>query len=728
MEKVNAVVKVGKRSCVNLINCNLYRAITVDEMEITVSKYSDINVAIIESISAHEQESIKQFIRNYTSIGNNHVIFYIRDEKDNITSGIADELEYDILMTPEALYNELERLTGVNVSIKLFDEDKDANSELVDTNEQLSDMTEEAVNNEVENVKENTIASLLDDEANDDTEDEVRQLQLQKERLETKVDSLNKQVTGLAETLSKEKEKNSNLEKKVAELEQENSVLSNSQGDTGKLEALLKEKESLEDKVAELGHELNSRVEELEKIKAELERVENELKLAKDADTNSLYELSQANEKVKELEGIVSDLKESRESAVDEIREKEDIISQKEKSEEELNNRIKELEEEVTQLNQSIDDNPELEELRLKYDEVCSAKQECEQKLMESNEQLNDIMEKIGGDTSIVESLKSSNEVLSTTNNALNSKVAELETRCTTLQNSNKALNENLNTLRESEQQLKDSLSALGSVGMSNGDITVPAFEYTGKAKIINVFGHGSHGITTFAMSACDRLSQSSKVVVVDMDITSPSLDQWANMSPYSKDMSIGLDQIYRTGLAVFVKSGISHFMSYSGMINQLKASKAGSVDYINGIYGKVSSAEIASAQYSKLFEYLGENYDYIVVDSGKLGESSVHDSLIRDISEIAHSNIYVINGASKIQVNAAMKKIHNASIDISRVYAFINLVTNSGISEIVKKMIKGMKYSQMHADTNLMFKSGAYFNYCKLTKDKFEIVMNEIA
>lgn len=835
MNTIEVAVKVGKTSHLTMANCKMYRAVSLDELEITVSKCDNIHIVIVENIESIEQEQLKQFISNYTSIGDNHVLFYIPDKDEEVTSGIADELEYEIFMTTKALYMEIERLTGVNVDTKMNWKKTSANEELVDIKEnnngtkvadllvdteavkeeketeQVSEQTEhvehEADDNSKEQIHELTLKiSLLNDEVADlndalkVTREKLKDSRNECEKQAEKVDRLNSEIKRLEDERNSSigadealREKSEQAERFKAELDELNEREEELKAEAEKLrsekESIKSEKEELERELAEVNskaekqaNELEEKVKnlesekgdlesekedlesEIEKLKAELEAAmsgsseaeelhktleekENKIKKAEDRirdleeklseeRNNSAEQLNKINEQIEEIRELkekASQLNESLESieklraeASEEIENLNGVISGKDSeiselkiNEENLNSKIEELEDKLSNNEQVANLSKEVERLEDTVEELRSTVDEKDQKI-------NSMVDHIGGGVEVIDSIKENNTTLVTVNKGLQEKIENLESENEVLQSDNKKLNNSINALRESERQLRDNLKAMAGINMTDGEISVAPIKYSGKAKMIHVFGHGSYGTTTTAMSTAVKQGQNAKVIVVDMDITSPSFDQWTKKSPYVVSQP-GVPKMLQTGLGVLIKKGFKAFMVSANAIGTIQSNKSGAIDYITGLYGTVPSREIAAAQFSELLNYLGEKYDYIVIDSGRIGESFLHDSLIKELCSVAYANIYVVNGSSPLQINSAMVKIKNSGITLSRVSVLLNMCTNSGISEAVKKMLSGMKYEIMHAETELVFKNAPYFTDIALTKEKFEDILKDI-
>ena len=91
-----------------------------------------------------------------------------------------------------------------------------------------------------------------------------------------------------------------------------------------------------------------------------------------------------------------------------------------------------------------------------------------------------------------------------------------------------------------------------------------------------------------------------------------------------------------------------------------------------------------------EFLNYLGNQYDYIVIDSGKIGYSSLSDSLIKSLCDISHKSLVVSNNDSYTTrgISLALNKLK-----ITGVGWIINLSNNSVISEKSKKSMNSSDF-----------------------------------
>lgn len=104
-ESISIIIKVGKKSNMKFSHSKAYRALIPEDLEILHRNHPDCHLVIIENIKEDEEDAVRKFIQSFESESDdNKVLFYIPDEDDLATLGLADELNFDIYMTLEDIY------------------------------------------------------------------------------------------------------------------------------------------------------------------------------------------------------------------------------------------------------------------------------------------------------------------------------------------------------------------------------------------------------------------------------------------------------------------------------------------------------------------------------------------------------------------------------------------------------------------------------------------------
>lgn len=778
MKKPVVIVKVADEFKVRLHNCICYRAITVSELsKLLDSKGADI--VIIEKLHENELDIARQFISELINKKSCKIIFYIEDKNEQITSGIADEFSLEILMTADSLYSEITRATGIDVKNAI----KTDNIDLEDTyNRNIYDDAVNAdtsvksaynidVNDRIDIKDDNK--DTLDDYAMDNEEivktidEEVEGINVAGNNcddyaMHTEGDKVNTEhdLYELKELRNSYEIARKNIElykDEIADVEKERDGYKN------RLNAALMDKESVEKKlndkvgiVKALENERDEALRRLTDIEADIDKLENtraefndKINQYEDTINKLSSENSKLNENVAELKNKVDEAElkissirseyecidadkkrigEELSSALESINERDSKITELNENVESLKDKISKLESENVRTRQNVEGEFKIKVSELESDlRVMTEKyNNTNDKLLDSVKEHNDLLDKIGGNVDIVKSLGDTNDALIKSNSELKDNIGALEIEKSNLKIENDRQQIEIGALKDQLRKLEESINIISS-NNNSAIAEVRQFEYNRRARIINVFGHGSFGVTTTAMSIAYKLCRNSNVLVIDMDMSNPSLDAWVKESPYSKDKSIDSKNIYRTGIGILIKEGFDKFMRYSEMVKDKEIGKAANIHYINGIYGTFSENELAITRFDSLFNHLGNEYDYIVVDCGKIGESHTRDTLVKSICSIAHKSIFVVNGHDTVYINSAVTKLNNSDIAKSSIKCILNMCMTSGLSEIAKKKLSGIDYSIMQYEEELMLSSRSSFLDKKLTRDRFEAMLSNI-
>ena len=280
--------------------------------------------------------------------------------------------------------------------------------------------------------------------------------------------------------------------------------------------------------------------------------------------------------------------------------------------------------------------------------------------------------------------------------NMVNSQLVEKEKYISELSkqviNLEKEASEQSNKIKSLENELyaaklsANSVSG-GTVSMSRG--------YNGSAKIIQVFGSGSYGITTVAMTIAHRFIN-KRVLFIDLDLVSPKADGWFGINPVCDGLVDIQDTINKTGVAALVNNGTPYVIRNFDKIVKHKIKQRDYVlDYFSGIYNTPQSSKIYSIDYTMLFSYLSDMYDYIVVDSGRIGSSDAYDSVIRTINDMAYKNV-IVTSSDKYDIRTQKVKMDYTNIDLSKSIWVANLADTNVISPEIKKLTGGIKLVQL--------------------------------
>jgi len=299
--------------------------------------------------------------------------------------------------------------------------------------------------------------------------------------------------------------------------------------------------------------------------------------------------------------------------------------------------------------------------------------------------------------------------------------LTELDILRRQLENASSALKE-----KEAEnERLRNSLSS-SEVAVSTGVIYGEASKglgsiaYGGNASLITVVGGGNHGVTTTAMSLVNRIGATSNVVYVDLDIVYPSGDAWFRRPPICSGIpGVNPKDRKNSALGLFFNKGAEFILSNLDKICiNIETTRGGRIDYLSGIYYDISNEELVSGEYTKLLEGLGDTYEYIVVDAGRIGGSNTIDSIIRCLSDISFRTV-VVSTPSKFDVRATMNKVRWLGIDTERVAWLFNMcMTENKIEKLCIDTIGSIRYGSLTYD-NAMREMSLTYKYKTFTAEK---------
>ncbi|MEM4385690.1 MAG: hypothetical protein QXD03_03990 [Candidatus Anstonellales archaeon] len=300
----------------------------------------------------------------------------------------------------------------------------------------------------------------------------------------------------------------------------------------------------------------------------------------------------------------------------------------------------------------------------------------------------NNIVDRYGideeGNSVVFEENKSLKDLVST----LKIQLKQLGDEVYSLKNELNVKNKKILSLEELNKHLKDSLLAVSTSGGLNKEELV--CEYKGKAKIIYVTGNGSYGVTTTAYSIANRLSHLGKVAIVDFDLVSPKLDGWYNINPAIVD-----GNMKGTALSLYVE------------FNRFKVEykkSVGNVDYFGGIYNRGLLDKVMKCEYEQLFNTLGSNYDYIVIDTGKVGYSDIQDNIIKMLDGVCHRGVCVTNN-DRFDIRDLMIKLNSLKLNKDNKVILLNRSLTTILDEVSKKFMGDVSYTFMNLDVNIINK-----------------------
>lgn len=688
---LKVVIRVGASSKIRLKHTDSYRAVTDKEFIRYIELVSDVSLGIIEldsGVSQERLESVESTISYVEGELEKKVYILSNDESisldgvyhslEELQEAIVEDTNYDVrtyLKHKESDNNSDSELQNTKVSLSdtlsSHVTNIDRQTEIVDEEEELIQVVSTYSNQESKApCSDNEYAEEVE-ELNEKLENALSTIRekdnLYKQLIELKTESDN-EVIRLTVDVDSYKNRILELESNEYDL-----VIQKLNRELEEYKIKLISLNTLEEKIHELDSLCDDKEKTISNLKTKIEELENsdvssEL-LADFKEKRSIY-IELLDKSFEDLKGIskilgakdveLKTIHEEFETYKNNGRELDSLLESSNKRESELQDKIKALQSES-----------ENEINRLKSD-INS----LSDRLTATSEELNKYREKsISSST-----LQADNEILHT-------KISLLESE----------LNKTLSRVMEKDSEIKGLSSLEREVITVGVDKVFDKINYTGKAKIINVFATGSYGVTSLSYSIANRLK--GNVLFIDLDIVKPMADRFINRNPML-DIESPKGNLYRTGLGILFSQGFDRFRdNEEKLIVKLARRKESELSCINGLYAQIHLETIDG--FSEFINYLGNKYDYIVCDSGKLGYSKLVDSLIKSISDIAHRNCVVsvndthtIRGTSLILARQGIKNYDY----------LLNMSRNSIITDVSKKSIGNSNYYILPLSSNLLF------------------------
>lgn len=669
---LNVAILVCKQSKIRLKHTKSYRAITEKEFLGFMEYDNSITLGIIEVGDDASEDDLKNIIK---------IIEYCEANlnKKIILMSYKPDLSMDfVAYSNDELQDLVEAETGYDVSThikeSLFeDENVEVNIPQVDSNLassadfEIADEQEEKEENievvkvihredesEIESAKIKELESTIDDLkeklnksviVNNDLENLRDSLVKSKNEVDNEVIRLTSELAGTKNRIA-ELESN-DYDGEIARLSKELDTYRIKASSLDKIEVKLKELTSLcdekDNKIISLENEIhnieknamdNELLKDLSKKRADTTRFLNKVYVELN-NTDSLLEssnkeLEETKDELDELQISCSSLKESLNSS---------------------SNREKELEQKIDNLEDTYKREKSISDKKIKQlgDDYSSA-----------NKQLEVYKSKIASaDASLAQ------------NNVLKTKLDATE----------KELSSRIAVIADKDLEIKRLKQSVGKkeVVTIGVDKVFSSFKYAGSAKIVTVFGGGSFGVTNTAYSIASRLK--GKVLFIDLDISNPKSDRYTKKNPMVSVTGVP-SNLYKTGIGVLYSCGIEKFIAeYEKLGIRIITTRNTELTWISGLY---SSIKLENIDYTSDFlNYVGNTYDYIVIDSGKIGYSSLSDSLIKSLCDISHKSLVVSSNDSYTTrgISLALNRVK-----ITNVGWVINLASTSIIGDKSKK------------------------------------------
>ena len=525
------------------------------------------------------------------------------------------------------------------------------------------------------------------------------------EELKSKLANANKSIESGEAFKEKADEYEEKLKSTTTEKDKIAERLSVVEEDNNKLQ------ESLTSVTIRAEEEANARLELLEKLKVAIVTVRDKNKELIEQLSNCE---SQNNDLSNKLSSTERQLKESRDASKDQL----EKIATLEKLVKDNNRKI-----EMATSSSGV----EIEKLNDTVSQLKTKLKVTEDQLRQKESQYDNLVATSGMDENGANALIQTNQTLENISKTLREQLAtatrELEKH---KKNEHDAVRQ-LNGYKNQVQTLQKSLQSLASVGGvgSGGNVSVRTIQPgMTQSQIITVFGSGSFGITTTAMSLAQKLAATSKVLYVDFDLVSPMADSWFKINPIINGVPGTMNgSIQNSGLGLFLEHGIGTINQYlNNIIRLVNKTKGGGLHYLSGLYYRPDTYKLATANYDELFNTLGSNFQYIIVDFGRLGSSEIGDQLIKAVSDIAYRNI-VVTTTNQFEVRNFKSKLSALNINLNSIAWLVNMCASTALDQKLKDSLNPCKYELLPR----MEQYGAQESFLRtqITRDRFGLFID---
>lgn len=540
---------------------------------------------------------------------------------------------------------------------------------------------------EKESIQNRLSSTELDSDILQDNMAKVIELQELNNSLELQITELKENIVHIQDTIIQTHQENREFISTIEKLNNDLDIVVNKNEELDKkIDNLLQEKMITDLEVSDLRYSIECKDEDISTITNKLEDLTNIV-------TNIIVQYRTINENetidVKEIVGVIEDLEESKRVYEEELRLLREHTKECDNTQSEQLNEISDLKILVSEYEEKLRGyESDLELLNSKKDlEVLSISNERDE-LRKHNELLeNEInalkeLQKnlsesiVSKDIRISELLKETSQVemYQLRIRGLEEVEGNLTLRVKEYLKDKMELSEMIRNKEEEIVKLTNELSYHKSKSGESLKAIVKSMiaNYTGRAKVIPVFGTGSYGITTIAVSLAD-IMKSSKVLVMDFDLISPKIDAYYRTNPTCDLFDIAQKEM-RTSLGALVYRGSQYICN--NLKTAIKVINT-NLHYFSGIYYGLNGNRFMSIDFEVLMNTIGSMYDYIIVDCGKIGCSVYSDTLIKTMHTIAYKSI-IVSLNDVFDTRSAFLRLNNIGISMQDSVWVLNMSRKS--------------------------------------------------
>lgn len=563
------------------------------------------------------------------------------------------------------------------------------------------------------------------------------------DKLENQVLELNTKINGFKELIEAKELDINSAETSIEELKATIESLKEQLADVHKSiesgEAFKEQVEEYEDKLKNASDEKDKVASRLVVVEEDNERLQdnvNELTLRVDEEATARLRTFEVLKttiiKIKELSSKLTAIE----------AEKSELLSKLESTENQLyssKETVRSNLDTIAKLEKSVNDNDkrmelasnssasEISQLQDKIGQLEAKLRVTEQQLEQKENQYNTLVETSGIDETGANALMETNRTLENISKTLREQLSAANTELERVKRSESEATKKMSTYKAQVTSLQRSLQSITSAGGSGftGAMSVRTINMGySQSQIITVFGSGSFGITTTAMSLAQKLAATSKVLYIDFDLVSPMADSWFKINPMVNNIPGTMNgSIQNSGIGLFIEHGVNIISQHmNNIIKLVNKTKGGGLHYLSGLYYRPDSYKLATANYEELFSLLGSNFQYIIIDFGRLGSNEIGDQLIKVTSDIAYRNI-VVTTANQFEVRNFKSKLTNININMDSIAWLFNMCTTTALDTKIKDSISPCRYDMLPR----MEQYGTQENFLRtsLTRDRFGLFVD---
>lgn len=281
----------------------------------------------------------------------------------------------------------------------------------------------------------------------------------------------------------------------------------------------------------------------------------------------------------------------------------------------------------------------------------------------------------------------------------LQKEIGMLQIEVKNLQDELDEKNKKIGSLARANSELKLSSQALAQSSRTNTSVALNC-RYTGHAFIFPVFGSGSYGVTTTAVSLAKKLHEDgNSVLLMDLDLVSPKCNGYLRQPPLLPaeiGMNAGLqDKLAYSCMGILMHKGVDYFIhESSSLITQIAINKKTRkpFDYFSGLYTNLEVYKFVSIDWTELLNTLGNHYDYIVVDLGRFGGNSEQNSLINMFYTICLKYL-VVTTKSDDDIRMMMLKLSTNKLLLDKAVWMVNMATDTKITPLMTKAFSKVRH-----------------------------------